>query len=152
VANQIADIPGGSAAAGVGLYHQWIIADGVEAGLGTAEGVPGENGQTSPDMPVVTDTYVVDHTGRDFEFATVYRGLDVPTVRKRLKVGRRVGKFVPLVNDCNDFVEDVVSAAAVPEESGRLPSRVFWVSLRDFAQPGKGADGIGVGRTYELHR
>ena len=104
----IADIPGGEIAASVGKFHAWIKTDKYEAGLGNAEGVPGENGQQSADMPL-SKTYVQDHTGRAYLLETKVDGVDEDCVNAYISTFRRVGNWVPLMSDCNTFVGSVIS-------------------------------------------
>jgi hypothetical protein len=109
-----AKIPGGGLLADIGLKHQWIkTSDGLEAGMGNRNGVPGDHGQTSPDLPF-TPTKVVDHTGRSNDpTATAQRvsGVDPADVKAWLQPGRPTGPWIPGINDCNSFVRGVVSAS-----------------------------------------
>jgi hypothetical protein len=60
----VPNIPGGRLAGALGFQHQWIsTSTGLSAGMGDARGVPGENRQTSADLPF-TPTFTVNHAGR----------------------------------------------------------------------------------------
>jgi hypothetical protein len=103
-----ANIPGGGLLNSLGVQHQWINTNtGLSGGMGNQQGVPGENGQTSPDLPF-SPTQVVDHTGRTPSTTQTYTGLDPTTVDLYLQQGQPTGPWIPKVNDCNTWTEKVI--------------------------------------------
>jgi RHS repeat-associated protein len=111
VNSAIPDLPGGDAMAWLGFYHEWITTStGLAAGMGNAQGVPGEN-QESPDLPYITDTYTVDHHGRKPLLMRDVRGLSRPAVEAWMQLGRETGGWAPLFNDCNTWVDEVIESS-----------------------------------------
>jgi RHS repeat-associated protein len=112
VKSAIPDLPGGNAMAAQGKYHQWIMTeDGREVGMGNAQGVPGENGQSSPDLPY-SATQTVDHSGRDsLPVMQVYSGVNLDALDSWLALGQDTGPWSPGANDCNTWVEKVINAS-----------------------------------------
>lgn len=125
-----AQLPGGGLMEKVGLYHQWIDGPHFSAGMGNLRGVPGENGQTSPDLPF-SPTQVVNHHGRDYQHSRFVRGLDSGALKAWTEEGRRTGPWTPVLNDCNTFVHRAIKNST--------PQDVFFPSIQD-ALPG-GFDG-----------
>jgi hypothetical protein len=103
----------------LGVDHQWLAVyeDGGllgAAGLGNLQGVPGANGQQSPDSPYVTMAYVKDHSNRmgDPGITTqpVYF-VDPTSVLSYIRladVNRNQGPWALGTNDCNTWVRDVI--------------------------------------------
>ena len=115
------DIPFGSAAAAIGKQHQWITTDtGYSSGMGNAQGVPGENGQNSPDLPY-SSTMVVDHTGRLSQSQRNVSGVDMDALASYLQPGLKTGPWIPLVNDCNTYVNKAI-INSTPHYQGRPAS------------------------------
>lgn len=100
-------LPGGRLMSALDLKHQWIVTSDQQVGMGNRRGVPGENGQSSPDMPF-SPTYTVDHRGRRPEVIREVQGVDLPTLKTWLEVGQPLGPWTPLLNDCNTFAERAV--------------------------------------------
>ena len=92
-----------------GFQHQWIsFSNGMETGMGNKHGnVPGERGQTSPDLPF-TPTSVVDHSGRTPETSAPLSNVHVPTLLLYMKQGRSTGLWIPIINDCNTFINEAI--------------------------------------------
>ena len=103
----VPNILGGELASFVGKYHKWIKTDHYEMGMGNENGVPGENGQTSPDMPF-SPTYVVDHSGRTYIGEIEYPDVDEECVNSYLIMYSYLGLWTPLVNDCNSYVDRII--------------------------------------------
>lgn len=115
----VPNIPGGQLAGTLGFQHQWITtSNGQSAGMGNMQGVPGENGQTSPDLPL-SPTQVVDHTGRVPQTTIVIDGVDRQALSEWLQPGRQTGPWVPFCNDCNTFVRDVIENSQPQMRSNR---------------------------------
>jgi RHS repeat-associated protein len=116
------DIPFGNAAAAIGKQHQWITTDtGYSSGMGNAQGVPGENGQNSPDLPY-SSTMVVDHTGRISQSQRNVSGIDMDALASYLQPGLKTGPWIPLFNDCNTYVDTAIQKST-PHYQGRPASR-----------------------------
>ncbi len=111
--NQIPNITGGNIAASFDKYHQWIETSEYISGLGAGHGVPGENGQSTPDLPG-SPTYVVDHTGRESAFSTRVTGVDIEVLNTYLEPGQRVGSWLPILSDCNTFVDAIGNSTPRP--------------------------------------
>ena len=126
VRNAKAQLPGGGLMEKAGLYHQWIDGPGISAGMGNMRGVPGENGQTSPDMPF-SPTQVVNHHGRKFQKSQFVHGLDSGALKAWTQEGRRTGPWTPLLNDCNSYVRETIKNST--------PRDVIFHSVQD-ALPG----------------
>ncbi|MDR1011428.1 MAG: hypothetical protein LBM04_09965, partial [Opitutaceae bacterium] len=114
-----ADLPGGQIAAKMGIYHQWIAVykDGklvTAAGLGNQEGVPGENGQRSPDSPYASHGYVVDHAHRMSNPGIITKPvyyIDPVAALSYItdsNIGRDQGSWIFQKNDCNTWVDSVI--------------------------------------------
>jgi hypothetical protein len=100
--NRPAQIPGGSALDAVGVDHQWLTTNtGISVGMGTAQGVP------QSDLPG-TQTYVVDHTGQIATSSVTYTNVDQTAFTTYTQVGTPLGPWVPGVNDCNTWAQNVV--------------------------------------------
>ena len=113
-----ANLPGGSTMSAAGFQHQWITTDkGASAGMGNQRGVPGENGQTSPDMPGAS-TQVVDHTGRVPANQQNIPGVDMDALASYMKPGTPTGPWIPGVNDCNTYVKNAIQKST-PHRGGR---------------------------------
>lgn len=96
---------------GVGITHQWIKTDTYEAGMGpTGGGVPGQDEPPdAPGVPVET----VDHTGQSnqpgsYSIPLPY-DVDEDCVNNMIKPGRDLGRFLPAINDCHTFVQQVLT-------------------------------------------
>jgi hypothetical protein len=106
-----ANIIGGSFLSWLGFNHQWIsTTDGQAAGMGNMQGVPGANGQTSPDLPF-TATQVVSHVnvGRVPTSVQTYTNVDQAAIDTYLVVGTPTGPWVPLFNDCNTWAQTAIT-------------------------------------------
>jgi len=91
-----------------GLYHQWITtSNGISAGMGNLRGVPGENGQRCPDMPL-SPTQIVDHTGRQARHHREIHGVDIDALESWLHPGRPTGPWTPVINDCNSTLSNII--------------------------------------------
>jgi hypothetical protein len=106
-----ADICGGSLLAGLGLYHEWIVivnpgGSQIAGGMGNGNGVPGANGQTSPDWPY-SKTYVVNHAGQP-ETQCYPVAADPDCVASKIQSGRYTGRW-SCTNNCNTFASDIIS-------------------------------------------
>ena len=97
------NIPGGRLMRNLGFRHQWLVTAESRAGMGNKVGIPGENGQTSPDLPF-SPTYVRSHDGRQPETWHQVSGVDLRALNTWMKEGRPTGPWTPLVNDCNTYV------------------------------------------------
>jgi len=110
----------GPIASRLGADHQWLAVykDGNllgAAGLGNLQGVPGANGQRSPDSPYVSMGYVKDHANR----------MDSPSIRTQpvyfvdptsvlsyirlAEVNRNQGPWALGTNDCNTWCREVIT-------------------------------------------
>ena len=97
-----ANIPGGRLLHDLGLNHEWISTPaGTDVGMGTAKGVP------QSDIPGV-ETEVVDHTGQVPTSTQTFTGVDKAALRTYTKVGTPTGRWVPGVNDCNTWAQNVI--------------------------------------------
>ncbi|GLQ93473.1 hypothetical protein GCM10007901_24240 [Dyella acidisoli] len=94
----------------VGITHQWIKTDTYEAGMGPmGGGVPGQDEPPdSPGTPVGT----IDHTGQSDQSGSYSIPLpydvDEDCVNDMIKPGRDLGRFLPAINDCHTFVQQVL--------------------------------------------
>jgi hypothetical protein len=115
----VPDIPGGRLAGILGFQHQWITtSNGQSAGIGNMQGVPGENGQTSSDLPLIP-TQVVDHTGYVPQTTITINGVDRQALSEWLAPGRQTGPWIPFFNDCNTFVRNVIENSQPRMRSNR---------------------------------
>ena len=105
-----ADVCFGGGAAELGIYHMWIKTDKYEAGLGNQNGVPGENGQSSPDCPC-SKTFVRDHTNRDYINQHKVENAIENCVNAYISsnLNQYQGRWIPLYNDCNAYVKNIIS-------------------------------------------
>jgi len=106
-----AELPGGDAMDSVGFRHWWLQTPNREAGMGPrGGGVPGNQ----IDIPGVTPTTINDHRGQS-ERSNVHRqgvpGVDPARVDSLLAEGRETGPWIPLLNDCNHAMDDVLEDA-----------------------------------------
>ncbi|HKU19316.1 MAG TPA: RHS repeat-associated core domain-containing protein [Candidatus Saccharimonadales bacterium] len=94
----------------LGITHQWLQTDIYEAGMGPmGGGVPGQG--EPPDAPG-TPVGTVDHTGQSnqpgsYSIPLPY-DVDEDCVNDMIKPGRDLGRFIPGVNDCHTFVQQVL--------------------------------------------
>lgn len=134
-----AGLPGGAAMRKAGLYHQWVeSSDGrTSSGMGNQRGVPGENGQKSPDLPF-SPTRVVNHSGRFFEHSRLIHGVDSAAFKEWTRLGQATGPWTPLLNDCNVFVRDVVKNST--------PHTVYFDQMQRAFPP----HAVGPGRAFPL--
>ncbi|MGO8745380.1 MAG: RHS repeat-associated core domain-containing protein [Thermoguttaceae bacterium] len=113
----------------IGAKHQWIVIvypDGTiySAGMGNAQGVPGQNGQTLPDCPY-SQTGIRDHSSEPFVNPKVVPQANPDRLRRQLEIGTPTGRWVPGVNDCNTFVKEKIeksSPATKPPPWTELPA------------------------------
>ncbi|MDP2136820.1 MAG: RHS repeat-associated core domain-containing protein [Candidatus Didemnitutus sp.] len=112
-----ADVFGGTVAGSIGKYHQWLATfeDGklvFAAGLGNAEGVPGEASRL-PDLPGLSKGYIKDHSHRNNTpgvMATRLYNVDFNALNSYLSMrNASTGPWLPLMTDCNVFVSKVRS-------------------------------------------
>jgi len=107
-----ARIPGGQLLHDAGIDHEWITTpEGVSVGMGPANGgghVPGINGIHLADGPG-SPTEVVDHTGEVPISTRTFTGVDKAALATYIKVGTPTGRWVPGVNDCNIWANNVIS-------------------------------------------
>ncbi len=107
--HMVADLPGNF----MGLEHWWLRTSTKEAGLGQAGGnVPAEGPYRVRDnSPFVTQTEIVDHTGRGRQPGAVCERLkpevDEDCVNERLQIGSSEGRWSPF-NQCQTFVLDIM--------------------------------------------
>jgi RHS repeat-associated protein len=94
----------------LGITHQWIKTDTYEAGMGPMGGdVPGQN--EPPDAPG-TPVGTIDHSGQFKEPGS--RAIPLPfdvdedCVNGMIKPGQDLGRFLPGINDCHTFVQQVL--------------------------------------------
>jgi hypothetical protein len=125
----------GPLAARLGKYHQWLAVynNGIlvkAAGLGNDKGVPGANGQNSPDVPYISHGYVDDHGDRmhDVGISTspVF-GVDATAVLAYLNLSQThydTGQWSLGENDCNTWVRMVIDRST-PQ----------WVETPQFKSP-----------------
>lgn len=126
------EIPLGGLMAKFGKYHQWLVVESHDgaiihaAGLGTRRGVPGANGQTSPDWPY-TKTFIVDHRKEPTRDCRNLPGIDPMCVKSQTPLGKSAGPWIPLRNDCNTFVRRVIDKCEKNPSRGQnhdvLPAR-----------------------------
>jgi len=93
------------------IDHYWLRTDTQEAGMGTA--AAGANAGNQYDSPI-SKVQTVDHTGRGNGPKAECRkanGADEAIVNRLIKPGRPLGYFVPPVNYCHSFVQDVLHQA-----------------------------------------
>ncbi|MBL8957339.1 MAG: hypothetical protein JNK82_41585 [Myxococcaceae bacterium] len=112
--SRAADLPGGKEMAKLGLYHKWIRTPNMEVGMGKeGGGVPGREVNTD-----TMKTTMNDHKGEGDKLGSVcvpICGVDVEEVEGRAAEGTETGVWIPLMNDCNNVVEDtLVDSGANP--------------------------------------
>ena len=95
----------------LGISHQWLKTDTQEAGMGPAGGnVPGQGEPPdAPGSPVAT----VDHKGQSqqpgaYEYPLPF-DVDEQCVNEMIEPGRDLGSFIPGINDCHTFVQQVLT-------------------------------------------
>jgi RHS repeat-associated protein len=138
ICSREAQIPGGHLFHQVfGKDHQWIVicypnGDQYSAGMGNAQGVPGQNGQTAPDC-CYSSTFVNDHSSEPFSSPQICPQADPDRVRRQLEFGRPTGPWTPLCNDCNTFVRDVIRNAspATQPPNWTIPYQFLCPQYRD---------------------
>lgn len=121
-----------------GWGHQWITtSDGDSVGMGNLHGVPGDNGQTSSDVPGAP-TQLVSHGKRTACKTKRIPGVDMDALRTYLKPGQRTGPWIPFCNDCNTWVRDTINNATPHNVYGMggaaLPK--FFVNGTGYLSPG----------------
>jgi len=130
VAQRVANITGGTLADVVlGKEHQWFVIvypDGTtySAGMGNAQGAPGQNGQTSPDYPY-SATSVQNHSAQPMVNMQIVPRANAATLRGQLEFGTPTGPWVPGINDCNTFVNEKIqqsSPATTPPPWTQVPA------------------------------
>ena len=96
--------------------HRWLKTDKVEAGMGGDIEAPGEQYEA----PFVTKVHVTDHSGqsvsREGAECEPVPGLCVNKVEEQLEVGRPLGRFIPLLNDCGTFCDEVIRNSRDPSQ------------------------------------
>ena len=108
----------GGVAASIGKKHEWIKTDTVEAGLGNADGIPGER-RSCPDC-IGVPTYVKDHSGESDKPGAVgilKEGVCEKCVNAYLVLNSRVGRWIPLSADCNTWIDHVMSMCTPHSEA-----------------------------------
>ncbi len=123
VYERVPNIPGGKLADAVGRPHQWIIVEDnlgntVHApGLGNKRGVPGAGGQSSPDWPF-TNTFITNHAHQTPRTFRRFPAVDPECVIADTPYERYEGRWVPYINDCNNFVDRTIQACQLPNLRG----------------------------------
>lgn len=129
-----ANVLGGSLGASVGKYHEWLgtFKDGKQlfsAGLGNADGIPGHTGSYLPDLPVLSDGYIRDHSSRNDApgvMAIQLHNVDIQAMDSYLsQKGFDVGAWIPIYQDCNTFTDAVVRFST-PQVHDNQPNQVRW--------------------------
>jgi hypothetical protein len=95
----------------LGITHQWLKTGKYEAGMGPmGGGVPGQG--EPPDAPG-TPVGTIDHTGQSSQPGSysipLPDDLDEDCVNNMIKPGRDLGSFLPGLNDCHTFVQQVIA-------------------------------------------
>ena len=108
----------------LGITHQWIRTDTEEAGMGPAGGgVPGQG--EPPDAPF-TNVGTIDHTGQSNQPGAysipLPDDMDESCVNEMINPGRDLGKFIPGVNDCHTFVQQVISHCRLHKPLRLMPT------------------------------
>lgn len=108
----------------LGITHQWIKTDTEEAGMGPAGGgVPGQG--EPPDAPF-TNVGTIDHTGQSNQPGAysipLPDDMDESCVNEMISPGRDLGKFIPGVNDCHTFVQQVISHCRLHKPLRLMPT------------------------------
>lgn len=121
------DIMGAEIADAVGRPHKWLVVkDGLgntihAAGLGNKRGVPGANGQSSPDWPL-SKSFIRDHSTENPRSCVAVPNADPSCVVSKSPLGKYEGRWVPFYNDCNKFVDRTVESCQLPHVSPRQAS------------------------------
>jgi RHS repeat-associated protein len=98
----------------LGTKHCWIITDRKAAGLGPA--VDGD----LPANPIGTPTKIVDHsTETGVCNDRIYANEDC--VNKKLQIGKAMGAWSVLSNNCNTFVQKIISECSDCPKPDRPP-------------------------------
>ncbi|KAG9575752.1 hypothetical protein KCV01_g17711, partial [Aureobasidium melanogenum] len=99
----------------VGITHHWIKTDKYEAGMGPLGG--GVPGQDRPPDAIFSPVGTVDHTGQSTEDGSqlipLYEDIDEGCVDEMIQPGRPLGRFIPTMNDCHTFVDQVLKHCAM---------------------------------------
>jgi RHS repeat-associated protein len=88
--------------------HYWLKTDTIEAGMGTEDAL--DNSGNQYDF-LGSPVYTVPHRNRSKDKGAECRkvnGANEATVNALIKPGRRIGRFLPPVNYCHSFVDDVL--------------------------------------------
>lgn len=113
------NILGGKVADMVGRPHKWMVVEDdfgstVHApGLGNKRGVPGANGQSSPDCPL-SRSYVRDHTDEIPRSCKPFPAVDPQCIVSKTPYNNYERRWMPFINDCNSFVDRTVDACRLP--------------------------------------
>jgi hypothetical protein len=113
------DIVGGLVADALGRPHKWLIVEDpfgntIHApGLGNKLGVPGANGQASPDWPL-SKTFIRDHGTEVPRSCKALPAVDPLCVIQKTPYKQYEGRWVPFTNDCNSFSQRTINACQVP--------------------------------------
>jgi len=104
-----------SALNSTGIEHQWVKTDSFEAGMGPTTGeVPGQG--NNKDLPL-TSVSTIDHTGQsqlpNSNESPVPFPVNEQCINNLIQPGQNLGRFVPLFNDCQTFVEDVLNECRI---------------------------------------
>jgi RHS repeat-associated protein len=146
------DLVGGNLMRSAGFRHQWVVFnDGTAAGMGNDKGVPGEGGQTSPDLPGAP-TQIVDHKGRVPEVTKRVDWVDVDTLKQWMSPGRKTGPWIPLVNDCNVTVNKAVDASTPQDRfgpEGTILKNVVMYPDGSFHSPSTSPPWVGASRASD---
>lgn len=97
----------GDCANATGARHQWLKACNKEVGLGRQGGGQPEDGG----CPVGIQAELVSHEGQsewDISKCREISGVDVDCVCAHMIVGKQMGRWMALVNDCNTWAAEVI--------------------------------------------
>jgi RHS repeat-associated protein len=124
-----AELPGGALMDKVfGARHWWIKTPNLETGMGKrGAGVPGLEGSETADTLMTT---MNDHSGQADAPESQCRaicGVDLAKVEHLARTGRPTGVWIPLVNDCNNVIEDILRQSGTPENMPWSPGHSDWV-------------------------
>jgi hypothetical protein len=121
-------MPGGHLLDEVGQRHWWLQTPDREAGMGSANGVPGDS--IAPPL----QTQITDQRGQaDRPGVTRHDvpGVDPARVDALLEDGRPTGPWIPFLNDCNQVTDDVLADAGGDRRNWDSPDVLHARALHD---------------------
>jgi hypothetical protein len=96
----------------LGLRHWWLKTPSLEAGMGKRGG--GVPGLATTQNPYTLRTTMNDHSGQSQDPSARCQpvcGVSLERVEVQMRQGRETGAWLPLVNDCNNVVDDILKTS-----------------------------------------